>query len=216
MNSDELVKNNIGLVHACANKFRNRGIEYEELYSAGCIGLVKASKNFDSSLGYSFSTYAVPVVLGEIKRLFRDGGLVKVSRALKEKARAVQSEKEKMQRETGEEPTVFMIAEKMKLSVPETAELLLVSMPALSLTCDDEDERQIDIPVLGVEEKISEQIDLKKCLSELSENDRKIISLRFFECKTQSDVAKILGMTQVQVSRKEKSILKEIRRRMAG
>ena len=84
---DEIVGSNLGLVHSCANRFRGRGIEYDDLYQAGCLGLVKAAKNFDSSLGFAFSTYAVPVILGEIKRLFRDGGSVKIGRALKEKAR---------------------------------------------------------------------------------------------------------------------------------
>lgn len=103
---NELVEKNIGLVHACANKFRGKGAEYDDLFQAGCVGLIKAAENFDPERGFSFSTYAVPVILGEIKRIFRDGGSVKVGRALKEKARAAMREKEALTAELGCEPTV--------------------------------------------------------------------------------------------------------------
>lgn len=94
-NREKLIEENLGLVHACANKFRGRGTEYDDLFQAGCVGLIKAADGFDSSRGFAFSTYAVPVILGEIKRIFRDGGAVKVSRSLKEKGRVLLHEKEK-------------------------------------------------------------------------------------------------------------------------
>ena len=199
----KLASDNLGLVHACAAKFRNRGVEYDDLFGAGCVGLMKAANGFDESLGFAFSTYAVPVILGEIKRIFRDGGTVKVSRTLKEKARNAVLEKEKLSE---------------KLDVSETAELLLAAMPPLSLTAaDDENEnKELLVPVLGEEERISEQLDLKKCLCDLNENDRMLIELRFFKGQTQSDAAKRLGMSQVQVSRREKVILSEMRKKMAG
>ena len=106
MTRDELISNNLGLVHSCANKFRNRGIEYDDLYSAGCLGLVKAADGFDETLGYRFSTYAVPAILGEIKRLFRDGGAVKVSRSLKEKSREAVRLRDELSVSLGREPTV--------------------------------------------------------------------------------------------------------------
>ena len=212
---EKLISENLGLVHSCANRFRNRGIEYDDLFQAGCVGLIKAVDGFNDELGFQFSTYAVPAILGEIKRIFRDGGAVKVSRALKEKARVVAVEKERFSREFGYEPSVKELAEYIKMSVPETAELLLVSLPPLSLTGEDENgEKQFDVPVVGEEEKIAERLTLAECLKELSEKDRQIIELRYFKGETQTVVAKKLGMTQVQVSRREKIILKEMRLKM--
>lgn len=212
---EKLISENLGLVHSCANRFKNRGIEYDDLFQAGCVGLIKAADGFNNSLGFQFSTYAVPAILGEIKRIFRDGGAVKVSRALKEKARFVAVEKERFLKEFGYEPSVKELAEFLKFSVPETAELLLVTLPPISLTSDEEnDEKQFDIAVEGDEEKIAEKITLNECLKSLSEKDREIITLRYFKGETQTVVAKKLGMTQVQVSRREKVILKEMRLKM--
>lgn len=212
---EKLISENLGLVHSCANRFKNRGVEYDDLFQAGCVGLIKAVDGFNDELGFQFSTYAVPAILGEIKRIFRDGGAVKVSRALKEKARFVAVEKEHFLREFGYEPSVKELAEFLKLSVPETAELLLVTLPPVSLTSDEEnEEKQFDIAVEGDEEKIAERITLDECLKALSEKDREIIKLRYFKGETQTVVAKKLGMTQVQVSRREKVILKEMRLKM--
>ena len=109
----EFIEKNLGLVHACAGRFRGRGIEYEDLYGAGCVGLVKACDGFDESRGLCFSTYAVPVILGEIKKLFRDGGSVKVSRGLKELGMKVAAVREKLLKQTGQEPTVMQIAARL-------------------------------------------------------------------------------------------------------
>ena len=216
MNSrDEIVRNNLGLVHSCANRFRNRGVEYEDLFQAGCVGLLKAIDGFDESLGFVFSTYAVPAILGEIKRIFRDGGAIKVSRGMKEKSRLVWAEKEKLENIMGREPTVAELSEFTEMSVCEVSELLLATQPVLSLTSDDGDVNQFDIPVDGEQSKIDERICLNDCLDKLSENDRKIIDLRYYKSQTQSDVARQLGMSQVQVSRREKKILKEIRQKMS-
>ena len=212
---EKLISENLNLVHSCAKRFKNRGIEYDDLFQAGCVGLIKAADGFNENLGFQFSTYAVPAILGEIKRIFRDGGAVKVSRALKEKARLVMAEKERFTHEEGYEPSVKELAEYVNLSVAETAELLLVSLPPMSLTQDEEnEEKQIDIVVESEEEKIAERLTLKECLSSLSEKDRAIIEYRYFKGETQTIVAKRLGMTQVQVSRREKVILKEMRLRM--
>lgn len=212
---DKMIENNIGLVHSCAQKFKNRGVDYDDLFQAGCIGLVKAVDGYDKSLGFVFSTYAVPAILGEIKRIFRDGGAVKVSRSLKEQARDLYNQKEKFTDEKGYEPSVAELAEYTGLSVYETGHLLLVNQPVVSLTFfEEESERQYDIPVEGEEERIAEKMCLDECLSELCEKDRKIINLRYFQSQTQSVVAEKLGMTQVQVSRREKKILKEIREKM--
>lgn len=213
---EEFIENNLGLVHSCAKRFKDRGVEYDDLFQAGCIGLVKAVDGFDETRGFVFSTYAVPAILGEIKRIFRDGGSIKVSRALKEKARAVRAKKDKLADEMGVEPTLQEIAESVGLSVCETSELLLVTQPVISLTAEDgnDNDKQFDIPVESEEEKITERMSLNTCINSLSENDRKIIELRYFESKTQSAVAVELGMSQVQVSRREKKILEEIRLKM--
>lgn len=213
---EQRIKDNLGLVHSCAKRFKNRGVEYDDLFQAGCVGLIKAADGFDESLGFVFSTYAVPAILGEMKRIFRDGGTVKVSRSLKERSREIWLEKERIENEKGYEPTVAEIAERVGLSVCETSELLLVSQPVVSLTAadDGDNERQFDIPVESQEEKINERLTLDKCINELTDGDRKLIELRYYMSKTQTEVAKKLGMSQVQVSRREKKILKEIREKM--
>ncbi len=213
---EKRINDNLGLVHSCAQRFKNRGVEYDDLFQAGCVGLIKAADGFDESLGYVFSTYAVPAILGEMKRIFRDGGAVKVSRSIKERSREIWAEKEKLENEKGYEPTLTEIAERVGLSVYETSELLLASQPVISLTSGDEetDEKQFDIPIDSEEEKINEKLTLDKCIKELSEKDRMLIELRYFMSKTQTEVAGKLGMSQVQVSRREKKILKEIREKM--
>ncbi len=163
---DTSVENNLGLVHACAHRFKGRGIEYDDLYQAGCMGLVKASAAFDAGRGVMFSTYAVPVILGEIRRLFRDGGTVKVSRSLKE----------------------------LGLAAGRTRELLGSE--------------------LGREERLSDLLSLQQLLSSLEERDRQLIFLRYYRRKTQTEVARRLGMTQVQVSRREKRILQSMRQQL--
>ncbi len=213
---EKQIEANLGLVHSCAAKFKGRGVEYEDLFQAGCVGLIKAVDGFDESLGYVFSTYAVPAILGEIRRIFRDGGTLKVSRAIKEKARFVRGELEKLSNEKGVEPTVTELAEHLGLSVCETSELLMAGQPALSLTAteDEESQKQLDIPVDSEEERIAERLSLDACIKSLCENDRRLIELRYFKSRTQSFVAKELGMSQVQVSRREKKILNEIREKM--
>lgn len=209
----QLAEENLGLVHLCANRFRGKGIEYDDLYGAGCVGLVKASKSFDFSRGVKFSTYAVPVILGEIKRLFRDGGNVKVSRGLKEISLKIVKLRDNFTVAQGREPTLSELAEMGEISVEEVVEALNVSLPAISLTenFDDEENAQIDIPVKALDEEITDAISVKQLLSGLNPKDRKLIYLRYFKDKTQSEVAKALEMTQVQVSRREKKLLLQMR-----
>lgn len=212
---EKMIEKNLPLVHSCAKRFKDRGVEYDDLFQAGCVGLVKAVNGFDSSLGFEFSTYAVPAILGEIKRIFRDGGTVKVSRSMKEKSRFVWAEKEKLSNILSREPTVKELSEYLKMNVCEVSELLLAFQPVLSLTpVDSEDEKQLDVPIEN-QEKIDEIICLEDCLGSLCESDRKIIDLRYYKAKTQSVVAKEMGMTQVQISRREKKILKGIREKMS-
>jgi len=216
INRENLINDNFGLVHACANKFRGRGVEYDDLFQAGCVGLVKAADNFDFSRGFAFSTYAVPVILGEIRRIFRDGGAVKIGRSLKEKSRNAMKIRDELSLELGREPTVGELARKLEIDVAQAAELITVSMPTVSLTSADDEKSggQLDIPTAAPEEEISERLSLKCVLDSLDERDRRLIELRYFKGMTQVKTAGELGMSQVQVSRREKLILLEMRKKL--
>ena len=209
--TDEFVSENMGLVHSLANRFRNRGIEYEELVSAGCMGLVKAARGFDETRGLCFSTYAVPVILGEIRRLFRDGGAVKVSRGLKELSLKVARYRESFSAERGREPSISEIAEHFGESSENITEAVSAAQPTISLTESDESGGEFDLPVEAPQLKATELIALGQCLEALCAEDRKLIYLRYWKGSTQSETGKILGMTQVQVSRREKKILEGLR-----
>lgn len=206
------VENNLGLVHLCANRLRGRGIEYEDLYSAGCIGLIKASRAFDESRNVKFSTYAVPVILGEIKRLFRDGGAIKVSRGIKELSLKVVREREKYIKINGREPLISELSKIMGENEEDVIEALSVSLPPMSLTENYDDENgQIDVPIDAPDVEIGDLISLKQVMHELMPTDRKLLYLRYFQNKTQTETANELNMTQVQVSRREKKLLFEMR-----
>lgn len=217
MNDEEIrpaAEDNLGLVHLCANRFRGRGIEYDDLYSAGCIGLLKAVKAFDSGRGVKFSTYAVPVILGEIKRVFRDGGSVRVSRSLKELSLRLQRMCDSFRQREMREPTVAELAALSGESEAAVSEALCVSQPTVSLTSGDDDEGQTDIPVEAPDEGITDLLALRQIMAELEPADRALLELRYFRCLTQSKTAKALGMTQVQVSRREKKLLSSMRKEL--
>ena len=210
-----LPEDNLGLVHLCANRFRGRGIDYDDLYSAGCIGLVKASKAFDRERGVKFSTYAVPVILGEIKRLFRDGGTVKVSRSLKELSIKLTRVGQDFSNREGREPTVEELSELVGADPDDVIEALNAAQPTISLTLGDEDDNsQADLPAPAPDEDITDRLALRQVLAELSVSDRKLIELRYFRGMTQTAAAAQLGMTQVQVSRREKKLLTFMRSRL--
>lgn len=146
---DDLICQNIGLVHSCARRFIGRGIEYDDLFQAGCMGLVKAADGFEEERGLRFSTYAVPVILGEVRRLFRDGGSVKVSRSLKELAMRATREREAFAAREGREPSVGELADLLGVSPSRRRKRWGRSLPPLSLTRsgDEDDGEQIDVPV---------------------------------------------------------------------
>lgn len=204
----------MGLVYSCAKKLSGRGIEYEELVSAGYIGLINAATRFDETLGFRFSTFAVPSIIGEMKRIFRDGGTVKVSRSLKELSLKAQRAAEEFRRREGEEPTVSQLSEILGVSLEEAAEALSASMTVKSLSNALEEGSDIDIAVASKEESITERMTLYQVIDELSLEDRELIKLRYFKGKTQTQTAETLGMSQVQVSRKEKKILLSMREKM--
>lgn len=207
----------MGLVHACCKRFAGKGIEYEELFAAGSLGLAKAINNFDESRNLQFSTYAFPVIMGEIKRLFRDGGAVKVSRSLKELASAICKINNESKMKNGMELTVSQLAQKLGTTEEKIIDALNSARCPLSLTAeyDEEGNPQLDVPTDDIQEEISERLSLEQAVQTLEESDRKIIHLRYYRNKTQTQTAKILDMTQVQVSRREKKILGIIREKMS-
>lgn len=212
---EKIITENMGLVHSCAGKFKGKGVEYDDLFQAGCVGLVKAADGFEPERGFAFSTYAVPVILGEIRRIFRDGGTVKVGRMLKEKSRLALLERERLTRLNDREPTMSELADSLGLDIQETAHILNAAMPAYSLTPDDESRNsQFDIPVESHDTEISDSIALQQVMITLPERDRRIIELRYFKGMTQSKTAEQLGMSQVQVSRREKAILLDLRQKL--
>ena len=210
-----LAEENLGLVHLCANRFRGRGVEYEELYSAGCVGLLKAVRAFDSSRGVQFSTYAVPVILGEIKRVFRDGGAIHVSRGLRERAMRLQKLQEVFEQTHGRTPTLSELSVLADCTVEACAQALCVSQAPLSLTQqsdgDGEQDGQLDIPVEAPDRRIGDLLSLRQEMEQLAPRDRMLLELRYFREPTQTKTAQILGMTQVQVSRREKKLLSQLR-----
>ncbi len=207
---EEFIKNNFGLVHACCKRFTGRGIEYDDLFQSGCMGLVKAARDFDESRGFAFSTYAVPVILGEIKRVFRDTGSIKVSRSLKELSLKVTAISERYEKENGEALTATKAAEILGVSQEEICEALNAARPVMSLTYDEEGEsKEYDLSEDG-DTDIFNKIYVSEILSHLNAVDRQIIILRHFVGLTQSEVAEKLGMTQVQISRKERKIIEKI------
>lgn len=212
-----VISENIGLVHACAKKFKSRGIEYDDLFQAGCVGLIKAADAFDTSRGVKFSTYAVPVILGEIKRLFRDGGAIKVGRSLKDLSLKATRFVNEFSTKNAREPTINELAEALNVEPAMAAQALEVSRAPISLTAEREDgQSQIDIPVEAPDERLAEVIALKQIVAALDEKDRSLILLRFFKNQTQTQTAKILGMTQVQVSRRERVILNNLKIQLSG
>ena len=215
MDRDQSIQENIGLVHACAKRFKGRGMEYDDLFQAGCLGLVKAVDHFDESRGLKFSTYAVPVILGEMRRLFRDGGAVKVGRSLKELSIRASRKASEFAEKEGRSPTVGELAELLGVEPAEAAQALGAAQMPLSLTASEEDGGgQMDISVEGEDEKIAELLSLKQVVKELPPRDQNIIYFRYYKHRTQTETAQALGMTQVQVSRREKVILQELRRKL--
>ena len=200
----------MGLVRSLVPRFLGRGLEYDDLFQAGCIGLLKAADHFDPARGYQFSTYAVPVILGEMRRLFRDGGAVKMSRSLKELSIKAARMAEKMEMESGSVPTVSELASVLGVSEERCAEALNAGLHPISLTSDENDS-ELDIPVDSHEESVSDRLALRQVIDALPERDRLLIRYRYYGNKTQVETGKQLGISQVQVSRREKKLLLQLR-----
>lgn len=217
MSRDDFVCENLGLVHACAKRFVGRGIEYDDLFQAGCVGLVKAADGFEPERGLCFSTYAVPLILGEMRHLFREGGAIKVSRSLRSLATQVGRLREKLLSLNGREPTVEELAQELGIEPALAAQAVCVALPPLSLTRQEEgEEGQIDLPCDSPEESVTDKLALRQVMAELEPRDRALIEMRYLRRQTQQAVADSLGMTQVQVSRRERAILLEMRKKLLG
>lgn len=218
---DQLVEENLGLIWSIVRRFTGRGQELEDLFQIGSIGLIKAIDRFDTNFEVKFSTYAVPMITGEIKRFLRDDGMIKVSRTLKEIAMKAKLKKEELNYQYGREPTLDEIANEIGITREELAEALESSAEVESLqqtiyqgdgnaiTLMDKLEQQ-----KNANEEIINRMVLKQIIKELPQEEQKIIRLRYFYDQTQTQIAKCMGISQVQVSRLEKKILKTMREKM--
>lgn len=216
---DMIVKSNLRLVWSVVQRFLNRGYEPDDLYQIGCIGLLKSVDKFDLSFEVKFSTYAVPMIIGEIQRFIRDDGTVKVSRSLKEMANKIRRAKEELSKTLGRVPTVNELSEHLQLSPEEIimAQEASRSPSSIHETVYENDGDPItllDQIADSNESKWFDKITLKEAISELDERERLIVYLRYYKDQTQSEVAARLGISQVQVSRLEKKILQQMKDHM--
>lgn len=219
---EELINQNVSLVKSIVKRYLGKGVEYDDLFQIACIGFLKAISGFDERFGVKFSTYAVPMIAGEIKRFMRDDGSVKVSRAMKQTAKEINVFVEEYTIKNGYSPSIKQIAEKFDMEEAETVFVMGSSKMPLSLyggaDYKDGKEREL-IETLATDDDQDDWLDkmvLKRAIEELSDRDKKIIVLRYFRDMTQSEVAKKIGVSQVQVSRIENRIIKEFREKFIG
>ena len=220
---DRVVMENVGLVWSIVRRFANRGHEMEDLFQIGSIGLIKAIDKFDYSFEVKFSTYAVPMITGEIKRFLRDDGMIKVSRSLKETATKIRAVREQFGNKYGREPTLEEIEEELNIARDEIVMALDTGAEVESLykTIYQGDGNPIYLIDKLIEtndesEKLVDKLALREVIATLNEKEQEIIRLRYFKDRTQTDIAKELGISQVQVSRMEKRILKILREKMGA
>lgn len=212
--SQKLIEDNCGLVWSVARRFFGRGVEPDDLYQLGCIGFLKAIQGFDTSFGTQFSTYAVPKISGEIRRFLRDDGAVKVSRGIKERAQLIRNERTSLEQKLGREPTLSELSEATGITVEDITFAETAAGPAESLQKENGDENFTLENVLGdygQEERLIERFTLDEAIKQLPEKERMVIALRFFHGMTQERAAKVLGVSQVQVSRLERRAVQGLR-----
>lgn len=214
---DILIKNNSGLIWNIVRRFIGRGYETDDLYQIGCIGLIKAIKRFDSNLDVQLSTYAVPYIIGEIKRFIRDDGIIKVSRQTKELAIKIKQIQNEYMNKMGEEISITRISEILKVSKEEIAAAIESSNTVdsiYSVEGQDTDERMLIEKITDDKDEyktLVDKITLNEIINNLEDKEKEVVILRFYKEQTQSQVGKILGITQVQVSRIEKKVLEKMR-----
>lgn len=213
-----ILRNNLNLVRSIVRRFSIRGYEWDDLFQIGCIGLIKAIERFDVGFGVSFSTYAVPMIMGEIRRFLRDDGPIKISRSLKELAFRIHRVEEELYRTLGREPSIGELAAELKVNVSDIVTALEAAQTPTSIYSHASYETGDTVVLIDqrkycedTETKTFEKIVLRELISRLPELEKKVIKLRFFEDKTQSEIAAIVGLSQVQISRIEKNALRQIR-----
>lgn len=212
----QLIKENSPLVKSVIRRYKNRGVEYDDLYQLGCMGFLKAIKNFSLDFGVRFSTYAVPMIAGEVKRFLRDDGYIKVSRSVKSLSLKISFFVEEYKNKHLASPDIETISKEFNIEPPEVVFIMDSNKFPLSIyekNQDDENGQQL-LDKLAAKENTDDKIDkiiLKDMISSLPEREKKIILLRYFRDKTQSEVAKVLNVSQVQISRLETKILEKIR-----
>ena len=214
-----LLKHNVLLIKSLVSRFKNKGVDYDDLFQLGCMGFLKAISNFDESFNVRFSTYAVPMILGEIKRFLRDDGEIKVSRLIKLQAVEISRFVEKQLKETGVEPTVEQIATALNMQKEDVVFAMDSSKMPVSIyeTVEDGEDGGLSLidklPSSYLEDEHIDSLYLKTLISSLDSREQQIIYLRYFKDKTQGEVARILGVSQVQVSRLEMRILAKLRKK---
>lgn len=216
---NELILQNMGLVHSIVRRFLGRGHEAEDLFQIGCIGLIQAAKRFDPEYGVMFSTYAVPMIMGEIKRFIRDDGIIRVSRSIKETAVKAMKASEQLRLKSGREPSVAEIADALDISAAELAAALesQVAPQSLYVQAEDGEGKALIDKLESDEDKFAELLDkltINQAMQDFADREKLIIYLRYYRLETQACVAKKLGISQVQVSRLEKKILGKLREKI--
>lgn len=209
-----LLEENSGLVWSVVRRYFGRGVDPEDLYQLGCLGFVKAVRGFDPAFGCQFSTYAVPKIAGEIRRFLRDDGAVKVSRGLRERGGSIQKARDKLQTDLGREPTLSELAVETGLEPEDIAAAETANAPVSSLQMDLGDGFTLE-QVMGdggMEEGVLEKMALREAIAALSDRERQVVELRYFRCLTQDKTAKILKVSQVQVSRIERKAMEHLRK----
>jgi RNA polymerase sporulation-specific sigma factor len=216
---ERVVVDNSGLIWSVARRYFGRGVEPDDLYQLGCVGFLKAVKGFDPDYGTQFSTYAVPKIAGEIRRFLRDDGAVKVSRTVKERASVVRAARDKLAQELGREPVLSEISEACCLSVEEIADCDRALEPVESLQRESgEDGLTVGgaVGVEGHEEQVLNEVFIRDAVKRLPERERSVIVMRYYRNFTQQDTARVLGVSQVQISRIERKALKSLREFAVG
>ena len=212
-----LIQENGGLIWSVARRYFGRGVEAEDLYQLGCVGFLKAIEGFDTGYGTCFSTYAVPKIAGEIRRFLRDDGMIKVSRSVKEQAAKIHSARRQLEQQLGREPGLSELARATGLEIEEIAFAEAATGPAESIQrSSGEDGFTLEL-VLGdydAEERMLERVSLRALVEQLPERERKVIALRYFHGLTQQSCAKVLGVSQVQISRLERRAMETLRSRL--
>ena len=214
--AEEVLRQNSGLIWAVVRRYYGRGVESDDLYQLGCLGFLKAVRGFDTEYGTQFSTYAVPKIAGEIRRFLRDNGAIKVGRTLREQSFAIYAARDRLRFAHGREPTISELSEMTGLSAEEIAATELATAPPDSLQQENADGLTLESTLAdnSTEENLVEKIALRAAVSHLPEQEAQTILLRFFRGLTQQQCAKILGVSQVQVSRLEKRAIERLRREM--